>query len=271
MTETEYRQAEGLSGNSLKWLFKSPAHYLHNKLNPKEPTPAQIFGTLCHKAVLQFDDFFNDYAIFDENELIDWSLCRNKDGSESKVKRNTEYYKGEIAKFHVDNAGKILITNDDYTKAINIRKAVQNSKSAMGYLQGGVAEKAIFWDYGGVKCKGLLDKVNNAIIDIKTTVNAQPYAFAKTIFDNGYHLQLSHYQLGYKILYGKELPVVFIAIESEPPFGLGVYRMSQDALDLGLATNESLYKTYAECEKTGIWTAYRDSVEEIDLPLYAYS
>ena len=48
----------------------------------------------------------------------------------------------------------------------------------------------------------------NAIVDLKTTINAAPSKFSRALIDYGYALQAAWYQEGYEALTGERLPFV---------------------------------------------------------------
>jgi len=53
---SEYLQAEGVKHSAAKEIDISPRHYLQSlTAEKKEPTAAQVVGTICHSAVLEQD------------------------------------------------------------------------------------------------------------------------------------------------------------------------------------------------------------------------
>ncbi|MEK6880139.1 MAG: hypothetical protein AABY22_11045, partial [Nanoarchaeota archaeon] len=64
---------------------------------------------------------------------------------------------------------------------------------------------------------------------------------------------------------------VFIAIESEPPYEVAVYRLMEAAIEYGELEIRNLLLEIAKCQKTGIWPGYADEVQDIALPPWAWS
>lgn len=267
MTEQEYRQADGLSGTELKNLYRSAGHYWQEKNNPKESTSSQIFGTAAHMAILEPDKFQSNYIVFDDTDILE--LCVTQKGEKSKNPRNTDCYKYWLSEFSELNIGKTLLSTDDYNRIIAIQTAVKNNKSAQKYLTDGIAEKPLFWEYNDLKCKGKPDYVSCAVVDVKICQDSRMAAFSRDIWKYLYHLQAAHYVNGEEIISGKRLPFVFIAIEVEPPHGIGVYVLDENDIELGISEIDRLTTILKQCKSTGIWNVYSDEIRRISLPDYA--
>ena len=98
ISNAEYRKSDGISSTELKKIAISPMHYRFWKDNPKEDTPALLFGRAAHKYMLEKDDFFNEFAVA------------------PNVDRRTKVGKEEWTKFVEDNKGKEgLISKDVIT------------------------------------------------------------------------------------------------------------------------------------------------------------
>ena len=53
MTEREYNEANGVRRSDLWRMNDSPEKYKYFLDNPPESTPALVFGSACHKMILE--------------------------------------------------------------------------------------------------------------------------------------------------------------------------------------------------------------------------
>jgi len=274
----EYKAIDALNGNGLKHFMRSPSHYLHNKENPKPPTPAMEFGTLCHSVCLEYDKAVNQYYTLDE--FTEWDRCLNKDGSTSKKPKGTEYYTNWLAGQAEKGLGKELVDQDDWNTAVKIRKAVQAHPVANKLLaMGGKVEHTIQWTHPtGVLMKGRPDKYipdyhadYGLVVDLKTTDNASVRSFARTIANFRYDISVANYCEGLEILTEKPYRVCFIAVERDAPHVVMVYHMRDD--DMALAKHEIYGQCvkFKNCLETGIFGGYDEPENnEIEVPAWAF-
>ena len=162
---------------------------------------------------------------------------------------------------------------DDFNSAIDLVSAVKKNESAKALLKNGVAEKSIYWidEETEVLCKCRPDYLRKGfIVDLKTTLDARPESFSKSIYNHGYHISAAFYIDGVKAATGDECEFVIIAAESKAPFSTIVYTLNYNAIELGRQLYKEALVKVAECQKTGIWPSYGDEVLEIDLPHWGY-
>lgn len=76
----------------------------------------------------------------------------------------------------------------------------------------------------------------NFIVDVKTSDCSSRSAFAKKIWNYGYHIQGWWYRHIYKQLTGETLPYLFIVIKNKPPYNVETYYLDDDFLDLAETT-----------------------------------
>jgi hypothetical protein len=107
------------------------------------------------------------------------------------------------------------------------------------------------------------------VMDLKTTTDARWRSFEKTIYDFRYHVQAAMIEDGLK---ANGLPFenfLIVALEKEAPYCLSVYRLTQEAIDLGRkAYKADLAKLAAYLEQGG-WAGYPFEVIPIGLPAWA--
>jgi len=251
---------------------------MENKLNPKSPTDAMIFGTLCHRVVLEYEDAVGQYYIFDDTDIL--PLCVNKDGSKSKKPRSTDYYKAWKNQFELEHEDKILASQDDWNTAVRIRKGIQAHPKASALLaMGGHIEQSLQWEHElGVKLKGRPDFYipdyhadYGLVVDLKITNNSSASAFSRTVGSFRYDISMANYCEGLEILTGKPYKAAFIAVEVEAPHVVMVYHMSDN--DLNMAKHEiyGQVRKFKQCMESGIWHGYDETEnDEIEIPVWAY-
>lgn len=108
------------------------------------------------------------------------------------------------------------------------------------------------------------------MVDLKTTSNASPRAFARSVANFRYQVQHSFYQ---DVLTAAGFEVnafVFVAVESSPPYQVAVYILETDAVDLGRRLYQRDLATYRNCLSQDYWPGYSDEVMTLTLPRYAY-
>jgi hypothetical protein len=107
------------------------------------------------------------------------------------------------------------------------------------------------------------------VVDLKTTADARESKWMRSAYwDYGYHIQAAHYYIGMTQETGGTPPreFFFVTVESEPPYGVIVYRTPQHTLRVGLEEVATLYGIYARCKRDGEWPSYPEIIHEFDLP-----
>ena len=256
MPMNEYHKAEGVSQSSLKYLRdKTPAHLKVAMETEKPPTPAMVLGSAIHDAVLL-------------PEVFDVCWHRGPD-SDKRTKAGKRAW--EDAEAH----GASILKPADYDLVINVRDAIANHKYARQLLIG-QPEQSAFWidEETGVLCKGRFDLIGErtrTLVDLKTTKDASKESFTRDIFKYGYYLQGSHYLKGAAAL---GLPIehfAIIAVEKTEPFGVAIYRLTDDAIVAGEDELRPLMQLYAECKEFDAWHCYPEMVQDISLPHWAWN
>lgn len=252
IAEAEYHaDRTAVSKSWLDKIHRSPAHlraYLDGTA-PNESTPAMMLGSLTHAMVLESDRFDREFV------------------KAPALDRRTKAGKEEWAQFEDDHAGKIVVPAKDWEQAEAMRDAVRQHPSAKKLLTQGEPEQSVFWNdtATGEKCKARADWLReNFIVDLKTTADASPAGFAKSIANFRYHVQEAHYTDGFNLD-----RFVFIAVEKTPPYGVAVYVLDDMGVSKGAEARKVDMNRYAECKAKDEWPGYSDIVETIQLPGWA--
>lgn len=257
MTPKEYQALDAVNWSTLKELRRSPLHYRHRLATPRDDTAYLAMGRAVHTAVLEPDLFPVQYAVYTESKS-----------------------KGEGAKkrweaFQAANAHRTILDEDDYNRALAIRDAVRSHPRAMAYLERGLAERPVVWtdEKTGLRCKARLDFVSRsrpAVVELKTARAVEPRRFASAAAQLLYHGQLAFYRAGWRAAHGEDLDPVIIAVESEAPHDVVVYRFDDEARDEGDALAAELLQELATRRRTGEWPGLdRGEEQTLTLPGWA--
>lgn len=265
-TNEEYHEGPGVSKSHLDVIAgKSPRHYWARYLDPnrqpEEPTPAKILGTAIHSILLEPDLFAKAYV------------------PNPGIERRSNAGKAEWAAFQQENAGKVIVTDDQYQACLAVRDAVYFDPLAGKLLRApGKAEQS-FWaiepDSGElIKCRyDYLHEGGSTAVDVKSTEDASPAGFGKSVWNYRYFLQPPWYYDVLDILYG-EVPQAwaFLAVEKEPPYVCGVYYATPEQIQLGRDIARRDLMRILEHRRSGEWPGYTaDGPLPVEFPGWAKS
>ena len=108
------------------------------------------------------------------------------------------------------------------------------------------------------------------IVDLKTTEDASPEAFAKSIARYGYHRQNSMYVDGVESSTGDFVKgFVFVVTEKTPPYCTAVYQLDMQGVELGRDQYKRLLLDLADCKIKNAWPGYSNRIETISMPRWA--
>lgn len=256
ITTDEYSGLKAANWSSLKHYAKSPAHYRAYIDHPPEPTPAMSLGAALHCLVLEPDKFDGMYAVAPECD------------------RRTKAGKETWSAFEAENMARVILTAEQHDQARAMAKAVLDNRAGVLVRLCEERESAITWTDAltDLACKARLDAFSahsGVAVDIKTTQDASPAAFARTIATYLYHGQAAFYLDG---LAAAGIPVtqfLFVVVEKDPPYGVATYLCSDEMITAGRALVRKFLDTHRECLDAGKWPGYRENIQTIDLPRWA--
>lgn len=258
--EAYHADTARIGKSGLDLIARSPAHYYARYLDPnrerEKQTPALLMGSAVHAAVLEPQKFAELFAV------------------EPEVNRRTNAGRDSLVAFEAANNGKTIITNEMFQEAVKIKNAVRKHPAAAVLLESGVAEVVLQWNNTefGVGCKMKPDFMSSTgfIVDLKTTDDAGPNDFGKSVVNFRYDVQSAWYVDGYKAVYG-EYPrgFAFIAVEKKPPYAVAVYYVPNPVFEMGRRKYMRDLETYARCLHSNTWPAYSNEIIELTLPAWA--
>lgn len=250
MTEKEYRALDALNYSTLKHILRSPAHYKFMKDNPIEPTKAMQFGTLVHMRILEPAK----YQSLVVSEILDRRTKAGKERAEQ-----------------IESSGQMLVSPDESAKIENIYQAVMKNPDAARFVTHGEREQAFTWTdiETGLKCKARPDFVHQGrfIVDVKTSKDASPNAFARTAASLMYHFQAAFYLDGVSAATTQNYTdFVFLVVEPEPPYGVALYSLDLMAIEAGRVMYRKALSRIKDCEADGLFPAYPAGLQTLSLP-----
>ena len=261
MENAEYHALTSVVSKShLDLVARSPLHYWARYVDPKrvepEPTAAMLLGTAVHTLVLETDQFAERYVAAPE-------------GIDRRYKAGKELF----AEWEAQAAGRTVLTKADADLIQAMGRAVHGHPAA-AYLLGlpGKAETTHMWtdEATGLECKCRPDWLvddGSMIVDLKTTEDASPAGFAKSIANFRYHVQASWYLDGLERATGRRPEqFIFLVVEKKWPHPVAVYAADAEMVAAGQVTAARDMLLLAECRDADYWPAYSDQIETISLP-----
>jgi exodeoxyribonuclease VIII len=174
--------------------------------------------------------------------------------------------------------GREILAADDYAAVKAMGDAVLTHPAAAKLL-GAMTDWELsgLWDcrQTGERSKCRCDAVGDydgipICLDLKTTRDASPKAFERAVWNYHYHTQAAHYVEGLAVLGRPVESFGIVAVEKEPPYAVGVYRILDDVLAVAREEVFRLLALHRECRESGRWPAYSDEVRDIGLPKWAW-
>lgn len=257
---------------ALSRLAKTPAHY-RAWLDEAEDsdTAAKVFGRAYHDRVLLPNLFARRYV----GEPIGapyrpTDAMRNaKNPSESSIARVQFWDEWDSR-----NAGKIVLSAKDFALIEVMHAALMSDPDIATLFGEGDSEVTLLWadDDTGLKCKARADRWNRRtriMADLKTTDDASPRAFARSVVNYGYEVAHAHYCEGAKACGEPIKHYLFVAQEKHPPYLAAVYELDVAGESRGQEIRQRGIDTMAECMTSNTWPGYPRGVQSLPLPGWA--
>lgn len=283
MTEKDYRSHPAISRSELWKMNDSAEKFRWAKDHPSKPTPAQLFGQVTHKLLLEPDTFGEDFCLA------------------PAVDRRTKQGKEDWEAFVASCEGRTVVDDKTYAQAAEMVKAAREIPLVVDLLSG-EHETPFFWTDPdtGEECKCRLDAWKRdgrgvpIIVDYKTANDCSYRAFLRDVVNYGYYFQAAMYSEGLihnglcprlikgqprrkwekdpatgKRHYWTEYPeqivmggtegeiiqprFVFIVQEKTAPYSINVFEMDMDFLAEGYNKYRELIGAYHTCKTLDIW------------------
>ena len=262
MENADYHRHFAVSKSGLDQIAKSPLHYWARFLDPDrvwtEPTPAMRLGTALHTHVLELSKWDEQIAV-----------------APGDVNRRTKEGREQWAAFETAAKRKTVITADDADLVMRMGRSVFGHPAAAMLLGlPGKAETTHMWTDAatGLQCKCRPDWLTDdgrLIVDLKTTEDASPRGFARSIAQWRYHVQAAWYLDGIEQATGtRPEQFIFICVEKKAPFACAVYAADAEMIAAGAQTAARDLEVLATCKAADAWPGYSNQIEPISLPAW---
>ena len=255
MSNAEYHARKEISKSKLDAARKSGRH-LHDMLHgpPRESTAAFDVGTVLHASALPGED-------------ADEVAVRMPEG----MKKTTKEGKAFVA----EHKGKIILNPSDAFAIDQMMLSLREHPFTRSLVSGelnGTSELSFF---GIDKATGLGTKARpdfifndgSLILDLKTTTDASPNGFQRSVVNYRYYVQASHYLDVIESATGKRPQAfLFIAVEKCRPYNTAVYMADAAMIELGKQHAREDLDNIAKWMAADHFPGYSERVEELSLP-----
>lgn len=252
-----------VSSSGLRTIInESPAHYWcsspynPNRVEPKE-SDALILGRAAHHLLLGEDDFSTLFIARPDK----WDSWRTGDAKKWKAEQEAE-------------GRTVLLPAQLETIRGMARSLAAHPLIDAGILNGSI-EQTIAWKCKetGIWLKARPDAIPNDsgdFADLKTTADIGTSGLARTIADNGYHMQAALIAGGWHALTEKDIASFsFVFVEKTPPYCVRIVTLRDEDLARGERQNLIAIKKFAECMASGEWPGPGSAdAEYLGLPEY---
>ena len=223
----------------------------------EEPTPAMEFGTAFHMMILEPSLFFSKYATFPQKVL---------------KKDNPELY-AQIKKLEeeAEASKKCMLSYADFTKLCDMQDSMFSNEKATQLVTGAIYESSYFWrdQHSGLMVKSRPDILHaNIYVDLKTTDDASPEGFQRSMVKGHHHIQAAMARDGVMALEGRKLDAcINICVETKPPHCIGIYIIDEAAIEAGHCEYKQLLVDLKNAMHDNTFSDY--PVQTIGLPKWA--
>ncbi len=268
-----HRRELGVANNTALKILRerSPAHYRAWVDGQEQPeTPAFLFGRAYHCRVLEPERFAAEFVAepVGAPPRPTSAMREAKKPSESSIAR-VAYWDG----WDAENAGKTMLSAEDAERIEAMYAALMAVPLAAGIMRDGYSEVTMRWtdEPTGIPCKARADwwVPGRFFMDLKTTDDASPAGFRRSVAAYGYHVQHAHYCDAARALGQPVRNYLILAQEKEPPYVCGVYHIDAEAEARGFELRERGLQTLRNCLDTDTWPGYGTGITELSLPPWA--
>lgn len=263
-----YASIDAVNQSYLKEFAKSAKSAKYWKsMGGREQTPAMAFGQALHLAILEPQNF--------DAEVL----------AIPKVDKRTKAGKTAWANFQRQSEGRIILDPDDMDRVKQFALSILDHPTARDLFKNrGSNELSIVWTdpETGIRCKARLDRYTEylsyaVVVDLKSCQDVEKYAFQRTITKLSYDIQGGFTLMGLDVL--RPLPngapkqriFMWLAVESEGPWDVGVYEMVDEARRHAQQRIRKMLRAIKKCRETGVWPGKCGNGHELmDLAEHVY-
>ena len=221
-----YIEKRNLSYSSLKAFRKSPKHFVLYQLKPPVTTDAMLLGKVVDCLALTPELFDKNFMVankppqYSAAAKADWAKILDLAGRNRQLVVTPEQVK--TAKFCVES----LLSTDESFKLLSAKTKTQvhlqwREQATNLPIHGYVDFESKAWE-------------EDFVVDLKTTKDADPDEFNKSVFneDYQYYLQAGTYLVGYHKAKYRFPYFVDLAVETSEPYNVSVNFFDNKVTDL---------------------------------------
>ena len=263
-----YHANGAISHSKLECYRRRPAlfwkKYVAKTLPEVEPTAAFRIGSAVHCAVLEPTEFAARYVL------------------KPDLDRRTKEGKAAFADFEAQHAGKVILSADDMAQTEAMQCAVMSHPIASQLFNDGMPE--VTWRkeqpnalralqcrtdwFSSLGCE--LTDGEPYVVDLKTVESLDNDAFRnfeRAAFSFGYHRQAGFYLPLINEIFQRPVSRMFyVAVEKCEPYGVAVYRLSDDAIARGQDENIADLIALKKSYETNSWPNIEPVIHDLGLP-----
>ena len=256
-----YSDHSRISNSMLSLLKKCPELY-HRRyilgIDDRQPTAEMKLGSLVHALVLEPEEVTSRYACV------------------PKIDRRTKGGKAIYERIVCEHQGKDLIDYEVWDQAMRMAEAVTNHSECKQVFRSACdVELELSYELFDMPCKSKLDLVHQSrqlVLDLKTTSDVSPQAFASSVATFGYHRQAAMYMTAVELLYGVRPRFVFACVSTSEPYIAACHELDAVAIDTGVGEIAQLIEELRTRTEHNDWTSdFAKGVNSIPLPKYYFS
>lgn len=233
-TNEQYHSKDSISASGLKTIFKKSVKHYIDRL--PFTSKSMELGSAIHTIMLEGNEqFYKDYYLLPKLDL--------------RYKADKEQFKQheKLAK------GRKLLREDEMKIIDSVMMNFKSDQLAQESCKGEI-ELSHYGDFQGVPVRVRPDvKGDGFIADVKTCQDNSPEAFRRDLYKYAYHLQACFYS---DVLGFDPAEFRFIAVETNYPFTIQVYKLKPETIERGRAAYQKaieLWKLYLD---TGLASGY---------------
>lgn len=263
IASADYHSGPGVSCSALKLVGRSPSHYWSAYRDPQRPAREQSaalrMGEAIHCAILEPQRFVVAYRVAPQVDR--------------RTKAGKEAWEAFVAE--CEEVGAEPLSADEHSACEAIAAQANRHPILRAVRDGARYEHSAYWidPITETLCKARPDWLTSRriVLDVKSTADASPREFAKSIARYQYAMQAAYYLDGITAAGCEVDSFVFVAVEKTAPFGIACYAADAEMLTQGRAEYRRLLAVYAECDAADQWPGYPQTVAPISLPAWALS
>ena len=253
VTNTEYHATHDVYGRSMldvldESLMLFHGRFVTHEIPPKKPGKPLIFGS-------NFD------RMFLERETVVEIPANVLAKVKGEISPHGAKSGGNWKAWEADHAGQLILKTSEYDIFRRMEERIRSHPDASQLIQG-QEQVSIRWEdqETGLPLKVRLDVLGDGrVVDIKTSADPTPGAFAKSIEKYGYHRQGGMYAPATELLLGRPHEFYFVVIRNVEPHDVWCYVLGKDRktgrkwIDIGTEQIRERIDALAAAIKSNHW------------------